>query len=1128
MYRRATYGRWSALRRSWRRRWLLVYAVADLFLIPRVIAGSGTVHDRPSVRVVWSEREAGGPGYRLKPQGANRFTLALREGTRLRLLVDPQGLAEGSLTCRDDSGNPYTPPLLEWPWYLETRRTETWHCTAEAKLPVELRIKVQAVADARRFETCRSLQERFSRAVEIWQSSWEEARRREALELAQQTLTQAGACDDAQLTASLYYFLGTTQSILGKKQEALAAFQKELALREGQANPALLGRAQNEVARHLRFLGRTDEAVETFHAALVSFERAADPAGRAAVLHNLGVTAYYRGELETAERHYAESLRWKEAAGDLAGAAVTYLNLGTVRLVLGYPEQALHYYQRAYDIRRELGDEAGRASVASSLATLHAAAGRYEESLRLLYEALGILEKSGEQERLAYTLHNLAYVYKEMGEFELALPLYARALEIRRQLGDTARVGTTLYKLAQGWMEEGQLPVAQQYLQEAVAAKRSAGDRYGLAYVLVGLAELKHRQGELSEAIQLAAESLALRRDLGHRAGLAASYLQLGSLFHSAGAGFRARELLLQALATARQLGIRPLEAKSLLALSRLERSEGHRRAARERAEEALAILQQIRETLRDTENRRAYLENSREVIEHLVELFRDAHAVTKDSRYQAAAWRAVEMYRARTLLETIGVTSFPLSESTAAAFPALAGELRRLDASIAALDKQRTWRLNRGETEKAAALEQLLAQDLARRRALRSRLTANLSPGFAGELPPISVVAVQDQLLQAGDVFVEYLLGAERSWAWVIDTRGIAGYELPSLAQLQPLLERWRLVLENPRSSLQAVAACAGELGRILLAGPAQRSPQPPKRLLVVADGPLHLVPFSALPWPTPAGTGADPQTTERRFSNAARIVRLPSAGVALKLRRLPREARPPRQDLLLVAAPLDEQNPTLSDKAGFSAAAVVRTTAPNRSLGFSALPGVRREIAMLESMLPPPRLHPLVGEAASRENLRKMRPSDFRVVHFATHAVTASRFPELSALVLPGAKGEPEELLWARELAQMSWPVPLVVLSGCQTAYARVLRGEGGLGLATAFLQAGARGVVASLWDVPDHATARFMQLFYQAYLQRKLSAPAALEEARRQMRQSWRFRHPHYWSAWVYFGTTTAGKD
>src|SRR5207302_8301787 len=124
------------------------------------------------------------------------------------------------------------------------------------------------------------------------------------------------------------------------------------------------------------------------------------------------------------------------------------------------------------------------------------------------------------------------------------------------------------------------------------------------------------------------------------------------------------------------------------------------------------------------------------------------------------------------------------------------------------------------------------------------------------------------------------------------------------------------------------------------------------------------------------------------------------------------------------------------------------------------------------------------------------------YRIEHFATNAVVNYEHPELSGIVLSlvDQKGQPQDgYLRLHDIYNLKLPADLVVLSACQTALGKEIKGEGLIGLTRGFMYAGARRVVASQWVVDDQATSELMRVFYQGMLgEKKMEPAAALREA------------------------------
>jgi CHAT domain-containing protein len=151
------------------------------------------------------------------------------------------------------------------------------------------------------------------------------------------------------------------------------------------------------------------------------------------------------------------------------------------------------------------------------------------------------------------------------------------------------------------------------------------------------------------------------------------------------------------------------------------------------------------------------------------------------------------------------------------------------------------------------------------------------------------------------------------------------------------------------------------------------------------------------------------------------------------------------------------------------------------------------------------------------------------YRWLHIATHGTVDDRHPDLSGLVLSlvDQAGRPREgVLRAHEIGRLRLGADLVVLSACETALGREVRGEGLYGLSRGFLYAGTPRVVASLWSVRDEATAQLMRRFYQAMVRDGLAPSAALRRAQLSLREERRWASPFYWAGFVLQGDWQEG--
>jgi CHAT domain-containing protein len=347
--------------------------------------------------------------------------------------------------------------------------------------------------------------------------------------------------------------------------------------------------------------------------------------------------------------------------------------------------------------------------------------------------------------------------------------------------------------------------------------------------------------------------------------------------------------------------------------------------------------------------------------------------------------------------------------------------------------------------------------------------------------------------------------------------------FVLPDGAEIRRKLAALR---DLPRTaSPQQFASVSHELYEMLL-GPVA-SFLPGRRLLIVPDTVLHALPFQMLvteplsntqqehsqhrsetgselariSWPRFGRAGYGKKWGNVSFLGRQTIITYaPSASIAAVLRRGPKVS---------VTTPLTF--------IGF--APLDWGAAPVRGYHFDALPQTRLELEKIGAMFRSNAVL-LFGEAATKAAVISRNLEGFRYIHFATHGFFSALQPEESALVLhPGERGDC--LLSAATIMKLRLRADVVGLSACQSAQGRIRYGEGLIGLARAFLYAGARSVCASLWEVADAATAELMTAYYRNLVERGMESAVALQAAQLELMDSSKYGSPYYWAPFILVG-------
>ena len=272
---------------------------------------------------------------------------------------------------------------------------------------------------------------------------------------------------------------------------------------------------------------------------------------------------------------------------------------------------------------------------------------------------------------------------------------------------------------------------------------------------------------------------------------------------------------------------------------------------------------------------------------------------------------------------------------------------------------------------------------------------------------------------------------------------------------------------------------------------------------------------------------------------------ISLPSASVLALVRQQTQGRPPPLRQLAILADPVFEtSDPRIAavrtSPAGEAARSSRRDRAPSlaaeralRSLNeigegglprLSRLPFSRQEARAISSLVPADQRLVATDFEASRTTAIGGALAGYGIVHFATHGFLNSERPELSGLVfsLVDRRGEGQDgFLRLNDIYNMKLPADVVVLSACQTALGKEIRGEGLIGLTRGFMYAGARRVVATLWQVDDSATAELMRRFYRGVFKDGLRPAAALRAAQRELARDPRWASPFFWAGFVLQG-------
>ncbi len=958
-------------------------------------------------------------------------------------------------------------------------RTRWWLCLIlmAASLPSAAQVREPGADGRRQLEQARELMKESA------------ADRMPALALLDEAVEAARAAAAPSIEAEAKLSRGELRLNLGRDEPAaLADLEAAKALWVAEPDWTRAARASTLAGVVLRRLGRLDEAEAAHRQALAWYEQEADRAGLGTVHHNLGALFYSRSRLDEAIIEYEASIAIRTTLGDVASTAGTLNNLATVYGNRGDLDRAMTAHRQAREVALASGSANDVAYATLGLGSQSFALGAWQESMTFLADASKRFEALGDRSGLAFANHTLGVVYLGLGHDVDAITLLESVLPLRAH--DPARLGTTLQSLAGAYRAAGQIDDARSALESALALKRKALDRFGEAATLRSLCALELAEGRYAEALGHATLARSLAEQAKTPDGVALATALMSSATGSRPEPVLAADLERQA-ADPVVRRVPRTEAVLHAELARVALNQGDLDRARSHVAAALARVEQVRAGVAALDLRATYLASHADLMDLQVDILLRSHEASPAAGHDRDAFLAAERARSRRVRDALADAALPRS----AANPARAREVQ-LENGVSAAALQ----LDRAISRAAADVSELQAEFDRRSLALRNfRAEMRAQLPWRREDPSPDFDAIQ-QRVPEGTVLLAYWLSPHRSAAWVLTSRSLTTVALAGRSAIESGVRTLHAAMAD-----DAVDADLEPVARLLL------QPLEPHlqtaRIAIVVDGVLEHVPFAALPL-----------RNGSRILDRHETLRMPAA-VWMSLPAAARRAgETPR--VAVIADPVYTRDDarvagTLSTSGLPVAAADATRNAPAR-LRFS-----RQEadaIAALTSATV------LTDFRASKASLAALLVSDFDIVHIASHATQHTTRPDLSGLVLSlvDQTGRPiDGHVRLHEVIGLPLSGQVVVLSACQTVVGAELRGEGLQGLARGFLQAGARTVVASLWDVDDRATMTLMRHFYEALVRDGMPASRALERAQRAMHADARWRAPRYWAGFVALG-------
>jgi CHAT domain-containing protein/tetratricopeptide (TPR) repeat protein len=828
------------------------------------------------------------------------------------------------------------------------------------------------------------------------------------------------------------------------------------------------------------------------------------------------------GDLAGAMERFQFCARESDLSGDNFHSSICWqLIAGTERLQGKY-QDALAHYQIAIAYARKPGGEKRLPLVMNNLAGIYTSMGLYGDGIDTLYQTLEYNRQAGIRDDPA-PYQNLAIAYALRGDNARSLTNFMTALDLYEEKGETKKLGLTHYNIGVLQMRQANYEAAAHEFDLSLGFSEKAGDKTQLALTLGDYGRVRDLQGHSKEALETIRKAVALAREQGYRpayidglSNLGNFYLMHNDLARAADAfeemrqvaadevgdrnsvGISLRGLAFVAYKRGDWPGVLKLTAESLKVSEELGdltgewqasalqgmglRASGRIAEARAAFERAISRVERQRGMVAggDVEQQRFF--------EKAVYPYRELASLEVQAGDGLAGLRAAERARARVLLD---VLSGNPQEVDRYMTPNEREEESRLKSALAVANA-RLARANPGTAPQISKDRDAAFQEY---EAFLQHLYS-VHPELKklrGGSPAATEADLAALVATPGSAIVEFLCSEDELLEFVVtagrDPRKphIAVHRIAiSRADIATRTEKYRAMLESRDPAFRAESRALYSL----LLGPAGAELKGKRRVRLIPDGPLWMLPFQAL---TDETGRYWIENTTVAWAHSITFLRDQKA-----VRSKPDLAA--KSDVLLLGDPARQDSeaiPLLADQ----------------TRRIAALYATGRPVA-------------LTGAEATEAAFRSAA-GGARIVHVAAHGVVDPVNGLHSRILLAsrrdsGASGDTSDDGWleAWELMRMKLDADLVVLSACETGRGKAADGEGLLGLTWAVFVSGARSAVVSQWRVESASTTDLMVGLHER-LRKGVPGDEALRGSVLALMQNPNYRHPMYWAPFIYSG-------
>ncbi|MFN5514547.1 MAG: tetratricopeptide repeat protein, partial [Cyanobacteriota bacterium] len=601
------------------------------------------------------------------------------------------------------------------------------------------------------------------------------------------------------------------------------------------------------------------------------------------------------GDLTQTLATYQQALKLRQFMGGKPGEAEVLANIADVLNQQGKKQEAINTLNQALEIQRRLNIRPVEADTLNTLGNIYLSLGAYDSSLDAYQKALAIHRNTGDKDGEGRTLQYIGWVYKELKNYPSALEYYQQAFVIAETNANCLYAAVSKRVIGQIYLESGDqqqaiinINITSKFAEQLNTSETKLVVQAGVENLR---AKVNLEQGNYAETIKLAQEARRLAQQSGVRQVEARILKHLAEAYIGLKQPDKAIQTYQEQLTLYRAISLQPEEAQTLYDLACLEQQTGKLTDALKTIDEAIEIIENIRKTVIDPELRTSFFATKQDYYALKIDILMELHQQAPSKGYDAQAFDTSERSRARTFLELLNEASTDIRQGVD---PQLLEQEKAVQYKLAALERQWSESLSKNVTEQEQlALQQQQKKLLSQAQEIQTQIRAK-SPKYAAlKYPqPLILDQVQQQLLDPDTALLQYALGQDKSYLWVVTQDGFQSYVLPASKDLETSARNLLDTIQSNQQNLEIIAQRVNQLSQQILAPASAQLNK--KRLIIVPDGALNYLPFSVL------------TVNNQTLLSNHELINLPSSSSLALIRQDTQNRQPAPKALAILADPI------------------------------------------------------------------------------------------------------------------------------------------------------------------------------------------------------------------------------